>query len=443
MSTATIFLVVGLLVTGATNTVLNKLQDMACVANCSDPNPHKRHYYEQPLWQTLNMFCGEACCLLVFFLMYLYERRKSRADAASAEQSAAGASSARSPLTPAAGTGRGVTYGATSPLLPTAADNDNIDGVDVHVPVKDLGPGPITQPQALSGSKVLLLWLPTLCDLCATTLMNVGLIYTSASIYQMLRGAVVLFTGTFSVIFLRRRLLAFQWLALVLVVCGVGIVGASSILFPDTASKTSEAIGEIEIATEEGGGSVKSAAVGVFMVLFAQVFTATQFVIEERVMERYDVVPLLAVGLEGIFGVISVLLAMPITYLIYGNTHPNGYFDIPTGWHQFVDNEAVWVPGIMIALSIAFFNWFGLSVTRSISATARSTLDTCRTIIIWAVSMSLGWESFRWLQVLGFGVLIYGTFVFNGVVRPPLFAPEPSVEDEADPLLREEQTHEQ
>lgn len=71
------------------------------------------------------------------------------------------------------------------------------------------------------------------------------------------------------------------------------------------------------------------------------------------------------------------------------------------------------------------FNFFGISVTRSVSATSRSTIDTCRTLFIWLVSMGLGWESFKWLQVLGFVLLVYGTFLFNEVVRPPLAACRP------------------
>ena len=40
--------------------------------------------------------------------------------------------------------------------------------------------------------------------------MNIGLLYTPVSIYQMTRGALVLFVGSFSVIFLRRRLWLYQ-----------------------------------------------------------------------------------------------------------------------------------------------------------------------------------------------------------------------------------------
>jgi len=40
--------------------------------------------------------------------------------------------------------------------------------------------------------------------------MNVGLLYTPVSIYQMTRGALVLFVALLSVLFLRRRLYIYQ-----------------------------------------------------------------------------------------------------------------------------------------------------------------------------------------------------------------------------------------
>lgn len=79
---------------------------------------------------------------------------------------------------------------------------------------------------------------------------------------------------------------------------------------------------------------------------------------------------------------------------------------------------------------ISGFNFFGLSVTRTVSATSRSTIDTCRTLFIWIVSLGLGWESFKWLQVAGFAFLVYGTFLFNDIVRPPLAVCVGRVEEE-------------
>ena len=45
--------------------------------------------------------------------------------------------------------------------------------------------------------------LPTLCDLLGTTLAGIGLLYVSASVWQMLRGSIIIFTGILSVILKR------------------------------------------------------------------------------------------------------------------------------------------------------------------------------------------------------------------------------------------------
>jgi hypothetical protein len=80
---------------------------------------------------------------------------------------------------------------------------------------------------------------------------------------------------------------------------------------------------------------------------------------------------------------------------------------------QTVDNPAVLWSGVAIAISISMFNYFGMSVTRHVSATVRSLMDTCRTLTIWLVSLGLGWERLLFpislLQVLGFSLLVYGT----------------------------------
>ena len=38
------------------NSIPSCLQDMQCVENCDDPNPAHHVLYEQPVWQTLQMF---------------------------------------------------------------------------------------------------------------------------------------------------------------------------------------------------------------------------------------------------------------------------------------------------------------------------------------------------------------------------------------------------
>jgi hypothetical protein len=41
---------------GSSNSLWSKWQDMQCVENCADPDPANHVLYEQPVWQTLQMF---------------------------------------------------------------------------------------------------------------------------------------------------------------------------------------------------------------------------------------------------------------------------------------------------------------------------------------------------------------------------------------------------
>lgn len=66
---------------------------------------------------------------------------------------------------------------------------------------------------------------------------------TSASSFQMLRGAVIIFTGLFSVAFLGRRLVLSQWLGILATIAGLVVVGLADLLSKhDDQHKLSEVI---------------------------------------------------------------------------------------------------------------------------------------------------------------------------------------------------------
>ncbi|GAC99413.1 hypothetical protein PHSY_007014 [Pseudozyma hubeiensis SY62] len=448
-------LVAGMLVTGIGNSLLNKYQDMQCVANCDSPDPKQHQEFSQPVWQTLQMFLGECLCLLPVLFRTLYNRfsgndardaalkkpllqappdsgiifdgdsspRNRGGDAVSSYEATRGrvhtgaTHAPTNPSTPAPPpeiAGRAVQPGELNESgFTDFNDSSYINAVDSD----EVG---AFKGEALSGKAIGLFFMPALCDICGTTLMNVGLLFTPVSIYQMTRGALVLWVGVFSVAFLRRHLHLFQWLSLVTVMMGVSVVGLSGTVF-----KSPEATGALDGDEDDELTESAQALLGVFLILFAQLFTASQFVLEEKIMSRYSVEPLLAVGYEGVFGSITTLIAMPLLHYFIGSTEEGrgGYFDMSAGFYQIMTVPAVLISSIAICFTIAFFNFFGLSVTRNVSATARSTIDTCRTLGIWIVSLTLGWETFRLqsgsLQVLGFVLLVYGTFLFNGIVRPP------------------------
>jgi hypothetical protein len=62
-------------------------------------------------------------------------------------------------------------------------------------------------------------------------------------------------------------------------------------------------------------------------------------------------------------------------------------------------------------------------------------LDSLRTMVIWAVSLALNWESFCWIELLGFAVLILGTVTYNAIIKLPGLSYEESAPAEADAAL--------
>ena len=208
----------------------------------------------------------------------------------------------------------------------------------------------------LRGWRILLLAAPSCCDIAGTTLMNVGLLFVAASIYQMTRGALVLFVGLFSVLFLRRKLYLYQWTALIVVVLGVALVGLAGALFSGDSGHD---------ITQDGGISSQAVAntpqpvqtiVGVLLIAAAQIFTASQFVSEEWILENYAMDPIQVVGWEGIFGFFVTVIGMVIMYFAVGRTEAGryGYFDMKEGWHEVFTNRAVAMSSLLIMISIGY-----------------------------------------------------------------------------------------
>lgn len=72
--------------------------------------------------------------------------------------------------------------------------------------------------------------VPMLCDVTATTTLNLGLSLTTASTFQMLRGTLVLFTGLMSVLLLRRMPRPHQWTGMGCIAGGAFVVGMASVV---------------------------------------------------------------------------------------------------------------------------------------------------------------------------------------------------------------------
>merc|ERR1711915_104485 len=116
-----------------------------------------------------------------------------------------------------------------------------------------------------------------------------------------------------------------------------------------------------------------------------------------------------------------VLIQIPFYFIIIDGFsigyNPDNRLEDPLDAFAQMNNEPR-LYGILslVILSIAFFNFAGVSITKYMSATTRKALDTLRTLVIWLCTMLFSTFDDKWemprlkdqfvLQLFGFLVLI-------------------------------------
>jgi hypothetical protein len=80
------------------------------------------------------------------------------------------------------------------------------------------------------------------------------------------------------------------------------------------------------------------------------------------------------------------------------------------------DDNRILACSIGIIFSIAFFNAIGVSITKYASAAERAVVDSSRTLFIWIISLSVGWEDFLALELVGFFLLVLGALIYNEIL---------------------------
>jgi hypothetical protein len=290
---------------------------------------------------------------------------------------------------------------ATEPLLAgTAAANSDDNNANQ------------TKPARSPYRDILLLALPSLFDLIATILMNVGLLSVTASVYQMMRGAEMLFAAVFAVTALKRRLNLRHYQGIAACAVGIAAVGASSILGGEGS------------ATHVVSRSEMMAGMG--LIVLSQAVQAAQLTFEDFFMADLAMDPLKIVGFEGLYGsALMLLVLLPLAQVLPG---PEGL-----GFHEdSVDTLAMirGSPALALVLGVdmaalLLYNVSGMLVTSHLGAVFRTVLETMRTLFVWLLGLLLyytplgggrlgeSWTAWSPLQAGGFAVLVWGTLLYG------------------------------
>ena len=259
-----------------------------------------------------------------------------------------------------------------------------------------------------------------------------GLKLTSPSSYAILRGTVIIFTGINSRLFLKHQMSWRKWASLVIIFAGLLIVAMADILQPAN-SATDGKLKTTNISRSKYSNCLpfnnssnvndimSNEVAGDVLVATAQIFLSAQFVYEEKVLSCYDIEPLQLAGWEGFYGLLAMaVMIIPLSLIDTGSciwsnspTPPWTVEDIVDGFILIMNNELL---SALICLCIALdviYEYAAISVTREFSATTRMVLESASTLLVWMASLCIGWQNFKYLQLIGFSISSLGQFVYT------------------------------
>jgi drug/metabolite transporter (DMT)-like permease len=270
----------------------------------------------------------------------------------------------------------------------------------------------------------LTLGLPALCDLVGSALMGIGLLYIDASIWQMLRGALTIFSALLHAFVLKRKQRSCMWAGVILVTVSLVIVGFAAVTSSHGVANEGVTMGEVIVA--------------ICLTVGAQFLRAVQVILEDYLVHDIEVSPYLIVGAEGIWGVIgTAFVFLPIIQHL-GSLSPEG-----KGVHEdtidtfmMMGNEPILIGlTFLYIFSILGLNVFGMILTEITNAVMRTIIESMRTLCIWVVQLIIHyallgstygrhhpdigeeWTAASWMELSGFLLLVTGMFVYNGTVK--------------------------
>eukprot|EP00927_Polykrikos_kofoidii_P070794 TRINITY_DN67178_c0_g1_i1.p1 TRINITY_DN67178_c0_g1~~TRINITY_DN67178_c0_g1_i1.p1 ORF type:complete len:446 (-),score=61.50 TRINITY_DN67178_c0_g1_i1:366-1703(-) len=369
-----VVLIVGMLAFGSWNTINTKLQFDTCVPTIVDISnttkterqgcPPGQIMFNKPWIQNMGMFIGEAALMIV----YILGNSQRRTRRARREQDA-------------------------------VAMNAPVDGAQQPTPLYVFA-------------------IPAFCDVFGTGLAAVSMQYLDSAIWQMLRSSIIIFSAIISVLFLKRQLQPFHWVAALIVFIGLVCVGLSTAL--DSADDDSGA---------SASGDEKLFGIG--LVVGAQVCSAFQMCFEELLLTgRAPMSAKKVVGMEGLWGGFFMSIMLIGMYIMPGEEN-GSYCSTADALNMIFGSGMLLFLFISYMASISVYNLVGITVGKKMSAVVRCLVDSCRTIVVWIVNLILfyfvdeklgvGWQGHTWLEATGFVILVIGTLLYNEVLPSPNF----------------------
>jgi len=248
--------------------------------------------------------------------------------------------------------------------------------------------------------------VPSTFDMLGTALSQAGLLYTTASMFQLLRGSVIIATAVLKIIVLQQRLTNYMWIGVGVNVLAMVFVGATGFL-------------------ETGAAVGSNPKLGIILILASCVVQGGQYIYEEQIMSQDKCVPLVVIGMEGFWGLITTtLIAVPIAYIIPG-TDCGSFENVYDSWVMWRNDGNIRLMVFCFFVSITVYNVMTVYITLFLSSVWHAILDNFRPISIWGLDLFIfycltagkygeAWSQYSFFQFFGMLLLFLGTAIYNG-----------------------------
>lgn len=270
-----------------------------------------------------------------------------------------------------------------------------------------------------------LLVIPSAFDLLGTALSSIGLLFTTVSVYQLLRCSVIIVTALLKTTVLGHKLTRYMWVGIMVNTVAMIMVAMTSWIDPSTAS------GEAATGTVESES--RDPLVGIIFILLSCIVQGSQYVFEEKVMAVDNAPPLVVVGMEGVWGSILVpLVVFPWAYILPGNDVDGCFENVLDAWYMTVNSTNIQIVLVLFTVTVFLYNIFCIYVTFLLDSVWHSILDNFRPVSVWATDLLLfyvftngrfgeEWSQGSYLQLIGLILLFVGTAVYNKTIQLPGF----------------------
>jgi hypothetical protein len=305
----------------------------------------------------------------------------------------------------------------------------------------------ITRGVGMQKAPLKLYWIiaiPALLDTVSTFMMNVGLLWVSSSVWQMLRGSIIVFTAILKITYRKSRLHVHEWIGMLIVLIALMVVGGSAFKTPhgpgedSSSSSLGENITDFYFREPVGAkfNSTTKMIVGIALVILAQFMQALQTIIEEKLLHDVQAPATLIVGMEGVWGLLFCsFISMPIASALPGAEGDGLYENTLDSFVMMYNNPAILGLVLGYVVVVLLFNLYGMIITEVTNAMLRNLLEPIRTLFIWVfmvfihyvISRHFGERINFWslLQLGGFAILCVGFLIYNSVIKLPCCPPPP------------------